>query len=186
VILIAGSESFGTNVVDAHGVMTMPAVSVREEVERGGTLMCLECTAEWDEEGDPEDPDSWTHWFDLGSAEQCDTPVEQQQNEDCARCNGTSACHDTAQVGKCHTACADVLESPEQIALAVRESDVGLLADILMHGPKNVVWNEERGIIQPLRSCGLVAENIALSPDLARALSERLEYYNSQGLGFIQ
>jgi hypothetical protein len=148
-----------------------------------GAESCLICSSEWDEEGDPENPSSWTHWFDLGSTEQCDTPVEQAENGDCSVCGEEDECHDDPINGFCHVACADILESPEQIALTVREKDLGLLAGILMHGPKNVVWNEERALIQPLRSCGLVAANIAVSSDLAKALNERLEYYNSQGLG---
>jgi hypothetical protein len=144
-------------------------------------LDCLVCLAVWDEIGDPQDPASWAHLFSLGSEELCDTEPEAQQNN-CRSCNGVSTCHDTAQVGFCHVTCYPSEEAPiDAIALAVENEDASLLVDYLLAGT-HVNWNEQRQLIQPLKTCGAVARNIPVSKKLAGALTERLLFHRAVDL----
>ena len=137
-------------------VASTAMVPGKTETPRLDCLICLQ-------ESEPS-----RHSFLLNSAELCNTPEEQQQNG-CTACGGTSECHPEPQTGDCHADCGPTLEENDLLTAYVN-SDASALAEVLTRFDDRtdgdsaaLELNRERQALQVIDCRGNVRRQLPLS-----------------------
>jgi len=115
-------------------------------------------------------PNTWEHSFATsGQADECDTPGEIAENEQCRWCDSNGNCHtflventcDYAdEVGPIHDRCNQPPPEAEatqlQARLLIQNEDFKGIAKLLSTVRAPITWNAERRALQTVNLCGRV------------------------------
>jgi len=114
--------------------------------------------------------------------EECDTLVEQQQDENCRKCDSNGFCHQTVapetcdysdHVGEIHPRCAmpeEEARSVLQVSHLLEAHDLTGIAEIIAKSSA-IAWYPERRALQAITPCGRVHWQETLSKESADAMT---------------